>query len=368
MQDIFRKKRGFFVVFEHFYDGNRYKFYMLLPGILFIVFAFLVLVFPTVPKGIDLQGGTLIIIRSDNPIDATQLKQDLSEKFDLLDLKVNSISGPAGNGVNVQFAGSTIIINASQQVDSAKALLATNPDAAMQNAQTAVNGIARYLKSTELPSQPDKAVPQAELYLIEASKNLNQQIRETIVQEFSLSENVAFQLRDVSPTLSASFWQTAINVAIMSTIFITIVIFAFFRKFIPTVAVLQAAAFDVLGALAMMAVFGIPLSLSSIPALLMLVGYSVDTDIMLTTRMLQRREGSPAERAAGSLATGLTMTGTTLAALTSMAIVSFFGQIYVIFEISIVLLFGLTADLISTWFMNTGILLWYTKRQRKGAF
>ena len=337
-----------------------------IPAILFIAFAFLAFVYPTVPKGIDLQGGTLVVIRGDKPVDAVELEQILNQQFDLIDLKVSSITGPSGSGVNVQFAASTSIQNASQQIDSAKATLATNPAGALQEAQAAVDSISSFLGSTELPSQPDKAVPQAELYIIEAKKNLTQKIQETIIGTFSLPETAAFQIRDVSPALGASFWQTALNVSIMAAILMTIVIFVFFRKIVPTIAVLQAAIFDVLCALAMMAVFGIPLSLSSIPALLMLVGYSVDTDIMLTTRVLQGKEGTPAKRAAGSLSTGLTMTGTTMAALLSMAIVSYLNQIAVIFEISVVLLFGMFGDLISTWLMNAGIMLFYSERKNKG--
>lgn len=353
---------------DNVYSGKRYKLYMVLPIALFIVFAFLAFVYPTVPKGIDLQGGTLIVVRGDKPIDAVELKEILEQDFDLIDLKVNSVSGLGSSGVNVQFADSASIANAAQQIDSAKAMLAASPDGAMQLAQTAVNSISGFLKSTELPAQPDKAVPQAELYLIEASKNLEERIQQIIIQRFSLTETTAFQIREVSPTLSASFWQTATNVAIMSAIFITIVIFIFFRKIVPTIAVLQASVFDVVGALGLMAVFGVPLSLSSIPALLMLVGYSVDTDIMLTARVLQSKEGTPAQRAAGSLSTGLTMTGTTIAALLSMALISYLNQIFVIFEISAVLLFGLVADIISTWFMNAGIILWYSEKQRKGIF
>ena len=114
-----------------------------------------------------------------------------------------------------------------------------------------------------------------------------------------------------------------------------------------------------------MAVFKVPLSLATIPALLMLVGYSVDTDIMLTTRLLKRREGTAADRTIGAMKTGLTMTFTTLAALTVMLSISFFNQITIIFEIAAVIFFGLLGDLISTWMMNAPILLWYVEKKKE---
>jgi len=354
--------------FAGFYERKNYKLYMLIPLAFFIAFLFLIFAWPTIPKGIDLQGGTLLSIRSEKPIDALELKQLLSDNFDLLDLKVNSISGPTGNGVNVQFAGNASMLAAESGLETAKSQLAANPENALQSAQAAVSQISEFIETTALPSEPGQAIAQAEDYLIEANKNINQGMQELIASHFSLGEEVAFQRKEVSPTLGASFWQTAFNVALIAAVLIILVIFLFFRKVIPSLAVIAAAVFDVSGALALMAVFGIPLSLSSIPALLMLVGYSVDTDIMLTTRVLQRREKTPAKRAGDSMATGLTMTGTTIAALASMIAISYLNQIFIIFEIASVILFGLLADLISTWLMNAAILLWYVERKERGRF
>ena len=351
--------------FAGFYRRKNYKQYMVIPAILFMVFLFLIFVWPTVPRGIDLQGGTLILVRSEKPIDATELRDLLSDNFDLVDLKVSGISGPSGNGVNIQFASNDTIVVATSLVDQAKAGLESDPESAKLAAGQAAQLLAPFIESTVLPQEADAAVSQAESYLVEANKNINQGMQELIVEHFELGDNVAFQRKEVSPTLGASFWNTAFNVAFLATVLIVAVIFLFFRKVVPSFAVIAAAIFDVSGALALMTVFGIPLSLSSIPALLMLVGYSVDTDIMLTTRLLQRREKTPAERAADSMVTGLTMTGTTIAALVSMIIISYLNQIYVIFEISTVILFGLSADIISTWLMNAEILLWYIEKQEK---
>jgi preprotein translocase subunit SecF len=65
--------------------------------------------------------------------------------------------------------------------------------------------------------------------------------------------------------------------------------------------------------------------------------------------------------------TGLTMTTTALAALVAMFIVSSglvtsFTRIDIIRDISVVLIFGLIADMINTWMTNAGILRWYIGR------
>ena len=174
-----------------------------------------------------------------------------------------------------------------------------------------------------------------------------------------------FQKIEVGPALGELFWDSAVKVVILAFILIIIVIFFFFREIIPSLAVILSAILDILGAMAGMALFGIGLGLASIPALLMLIGYSVDTDILLTTRLLKRKEGSPGQRAAGSMKTGLTMTFTTLAAVIIMMLVSWQAQMLVVFEVAAVLLFGLITDLLSTWLMNAPILLWYAEKKEK---
>ena len=69
--------------------------------------------------------------------------------------------------------------------------------------------------------------------------------------------------------------------------------------------------------------------------------------------------------------TGITMTTTTLAALVVMYLVSTYSyvlspsltQINLLSDISIVLIFGLLADLMNTWLLNTSILRWYAGNQ-----
>jgi preprotein translocase subunit SecF len=117
-----------------------------------------------------------------------------------------------------------------------------------------------------------------------------------------------------------------------------------------------------------MDVFGIALSLGTVAALLMLIGYSVDTDILLTTRLLKRK-GELGDKIKDAMKTGMTMTLTTLAALIALFLVSSgsylvssFTRIDIIRDISVVLIFGLIADIINTWMTNVGILKWYLEK------
>ncbi len=50
--------------------GEKYKYYLLVPGLLTLVCLFLVFFWPGLTQGMDLKGGTSLIIRTDQAIDA----------------------------------------------------------------------------------------------------------------------------------------------------------------------------------------------------------------------------------------------------------------------------------------------------------
>lgn len=145
---------------------------------------------------------------------------------------------------------------------------------------------------------------------------------------------------------------------LLAFIGMAIVVFISFRTFIPSVAVVLSAFADMVMTAAMMNVVGIPLTLGTTAALLMLIGYSVDSDILLTTRVL-KRQGKLNDKLSGAFHTGIIMTSTTLAAVVVLFVVSWLGQVQVVEEISAVLLIGLVFDIMNTWLTNVGILKWY---------
>ena len=180
------------------------------------------------------------------------------------------------------------------------------------------------------------------------------------------------EIKQADPIYAKSVQKDAIKALIISFCLMAVVVFLIFRTFVPSVAVVLSAFSDIMIASAFIAITGIELSLGTIAALLMLIGYSVDSDILLTTRLLKRR-GDLDDKVTNAMTTGLTMTGTTLAALAVMYLVATFSylivpsfpQISIISDISIVLLFGLIADLMNTWMLNTGILKWHLQKPRR---
>jgi preprotein translocase subunit SecF len=168
-------------------------------------------------------------------------------------------------------------------------------------------------------------------------------------------------IETIGPSLGESFWLQAQIAIIAAFIFMGIIVFVIFRTFVPSVAVILSAMFDILMTLSFMQALGIELSLAGLAALLMLIGYSVDTDIMLTSRLLKESEDKTLiEKLRRALKTGLTMTLTSIGALTALLLSAISP---VLSQIAMVLLIGLFFDIMNTWLMNSVILRWYCERK-----
>jgi len=149
-------------------------------------------------------------------------------------------------------------------------------------------------------------------------------------------------------------------------IFMSITVFIIFRNVVPSLAVIFAALSDIIIAIGGMSLFGIPLSIASVGALLMLIGYSVDTDILLTTRVLKRKEGTVTQRAIDAMKTGLTMAAAAIGSMVALYLVVVFliPAAQTLADIASVLIIGLIADIMATWLMNLGILRWYVEARK----
>jgi preprotein translocase subunit SecF len=240
--------------------------------------------------------------------------------------------------------GTTITINGNVDSSQLEQSLKTKfPDVSFRKLTelTTGNPIAVIIESSASPEQLKPAVEQALGYsLTDANSSI----------EFT------------GPTLSSNFYKQLIIALVISFILMSLVIFILFRTFIPSIAVIFAAFSDIVMPLALINILGIKLSAAGIAAFLMLIGYSVDTDILLTTRALKKKEGSLNERIFGAFKTGILMTSTALVAvLPAFFIVTglpdSFRQIFLILAI------GLFADILNTWLTNASIIKIYCDKK-----
>ena len=249
-------------------------------------------------KGVSLKGGITMTIPIDSPIDIQGLENSLSAKYPTADIGVREIT-EAG-------IATALIIEASDV----------------------------------------------------SSKDL-----ESALPEFGVKlESGEYSVESMGSTLGRRFFAQTIRALIFAFIAMGIVVFLTFRSIIPSSFVILAAVSDIISTLAVLNFINVKLSTAGIAALLMLIGYSVDTDILLTTKVLKRKGegGTVFQRTIGAMGTGLTMTAT---ALTAAIIALIFAQSDTIKQIMLIITIGLIFDLIYTWFQNAGILRWYMERK-----
>jgi len=249
-------------------------------------------------KGVSLKGGITMTIPVGNEVDIHALENSLSSKYPSADIGVREIT-EAG-------AATAIIVEAS--------------DVSVEDLQS--------------------ALPELGIVL----------------------EQGKYSVESMGSSLGQRFFSQTVKSLIYAFIFMAIVVFLTFRSIVPSSFVILAAVSDIISTLAVINLLGMKMSTAGIAALLMLIGYSVDTDILLTTKVLKRKGegGTVFQRTVGALRTGLTMTTT---ALVASIIGMIFTQSDTIRQIMIITTIGLLFDMIYTWFQNAGILRWYMERK-----
>jgi len=317
--------------------------------------------------GIDFRGGTLLDISTSGDLDAALLSELESDLYalELQDLKLLSGRDYA-TGENKLTIATASVINKTQtltllskhlgslrEFDEAQATLES------KSPQDLDDKLSRRLKErVDVIGDGKKVTIRAldldEEELASALSYYSGGEVELVVNKKNLN------VRSVGPTLGRTFRRQGIRAVAMAFFFMSIVVFVAFRDFIPSVAVIQAATVDAMIALGGMVLLGIPMEPASLAALLMLIGYSVDSDVLLTARVLRERMGEVDYRINEAMKTGLVMTGTTLAVMSVVYVVTTYViPLPALQSISSILLLGLTADLFTTWFTNAGILKWY---------
>ena len=172
--------------------------------------------------------------------------------------------------------------------------------------------------------------------------------------------NDNYSIEQTGATLGQSFYRQMMIALLVGFLMMSIVVFVIFRAVVPSLAIIFSAFADMLCTVAVLDLLEVKVSTAGIAGVLLLIGYSVDTDILLTTRMYRRKEGRIMERIFSSAATGLTMTAAGLASLSLGYVLT---TSFVIKEMFLVLIIGLLIDVFMTYLLNARMILWYTEKK-----
>jgi len=184
------------------------------------------------------------------------------------------------------------------------------------------------------------------------------------LRDFRDAEYPDASIEMVSPAQGTSLLYQSMGAVAFAFLLMAVVIFAFFRTFVPSMAIVASATSDMVVPIGIMTLLGIDVSLSTIPAILLLIGYSIDSDILLTRNTLTGRRKKFYDNVRSAMRTGVTMTTTSMAAMAVMAVSAQIFSIFVLRDIGIILFFGLAMDLINTYMMNVAVLRWHILDRR----
>jgi preprotein translocase subunit SecF len=158
----------------------------------------------------------------------------------------------------------------------------------------------------------------------------------------------------IGETLGASFFAETIIALLFAFALMAVVLLMIFRKWIVASYIIFAAAADIVLTVFAVNLLGMQVSTGGLAAFLMILGYSIDTDILLTTKLLKKQKEPVESRLSEALLTGLTMTGTSFIAVIIGAIVT---NTPLIREIMLIIAIGLFFDVIITWFVNGHLVM-----------
>lgn len=353
---------------------------LIIPIIIFVAFTYLALIYPGISYGIDFRGGILISFSSSQPIPAESIAQKIRAELGVAEVSVipTEIPGTGTYGGIVEVVYPEGISNESNVSTTPELVAGSEAKSATEEFKDTVLGIIK----SEVPD----------------------------------ADNIV--IRDVAPTLGATFWALALNMLLWAVVLLKMVVLIAFRRSLPlskvlgivfldiviaaaiglgmkapvialalilldtlllvlaatdatpTVIMLGSAVFDALGMLALMAIFDVPLTLQTMTILLMMVGYSIDTDIVLSTHLLKRseeEEGDEYERAGRASDTGLHMSGTTLVSMLFILAVGYLTRNISVIRIGMVMIFGVLSDIMITWLFNAPVMIAWVRKHASTA-
>ena len=348
---------------------------LVVPPLLLILISLIFI--PSIRPGVDFLGGTLVSLSLNQSVDAPTLQAELQQ--DGLQSTVQVFQTPTGYTAEITVPQSPDLVKADALRVNFTTLLATVSQLEVLSYQNQSYEANYTAQKAQLDSLADQMFVLAQTNRsqlnISGLNDLDQQVSVAYARVYALyqasiskpiDKHLTYQsisVQTVSPVLSADFINKALNVVLFSALLSVVLVFLFFRSIVPSIAILTGALSDVTIALGAMGLFGIPLTLESFAALLMLIGFSLDTDILLTTRMLKRK-GDLRENAYEAMKTGLTMSVMAIVAFLSLFVLSVVMHIPTYYQISAVALAGLVGDMFATWGINGVLVLWYAERRR----
>lgn len=337
-----KPKRSFKESIIHFYD-TKYK------QMLFVTFGILILAMfligmqiaqtgDFVKKDISLSGGITLTIFHETELDIKDLEQYINAKFPGKDISVRSLT-QLGENIGVIIEGTDF--DSEEVVSALKEKIGdiTKDDYSVSMMGSSLG--STFFRET-LKSIFVSFMFMGLVVFLYFGENLKVKLI-----SFALTSAIGILIFSGTTNLikdTAAYIIGAVLLAI------------YYRNSRPSFMMVLNVFADLVVTLAIVNLIGMKISTAGVASFLMIIGYCVETNILLTTKLIKKKEGALIDRLIGAFNTGFIMTATASGAVIVALLTT---QSDVIKEIMTILLIGLIVDMVYTWIQNVGLLRIY---------
>ncbi len=198
-------------------------------------------------------------------------------------------------------------------------------------------------------------------YGIEIQVEKSVDVNDVIVELKNLGVVVtSFTSESIGSFLGNLFFEQVVSVLAIGFLLMSFVILLIYKNPVTSFSIVFASLANILTTLAVTSLLGIKISFAGFAALLMLIAYTVDTNIVLTNKVLKSSPDSFRTQYKKALSTGLTLIATITL---TMLVVLLFSPSKLLVNVSQILVIGFIFDLPYTWIFNSSMLEWWVNRR-----
>jgi len=157
----------------------------------------------------------------------------------------------------------------------------------------------------------------------------------------------------VGPELGAAFFTQVFYLLTIAYILIFAANYFIYRKLIIAITIILSSIADIIYIVGATTLLNIPISFAGFTSLLLVIAYTIDTNILLSTKILSEKLEEFYSVYKKTLITGATVSS---GLILSMIIVLLFSNSKLLNNIAIILLIGQIAELINTYLLNAGLI------------
>ncbi|MEM0379533.1 MAG: hypothetical protein QXY16_02095 [Nanopusillaceae archaeon] len=196
------------------------------------------------------------------------------------------------------------------------------------------------------------------IYIETSAKDIKEFLN--ILKEKNISEEL-ITVQEFSSYIGELVLEQLIRLFIISTVLISIFIMLRFRKKQPVFGILLVIFWDFILVLTLINLFGLKLGFIGVVAMLGILGFAIDNNIVLATNVFQEKELSFNDRIKLSLKVGLLMEIFILFVLIPLILIV---DLPIVKEFSMVWLFIVISDTYSYLFLNVAMYKYFEKRNQ----